>query len=151
MNIFIDTNVILENFLQREDYDVAHRLFETLEQQQHTLFMSSGSFYTMVFLVDRYLKKVHGMVGDDRLFALRQIMSSILRSIIVAGHDNASLLRGLNNVRFKDVEDGCQYELAIKSGCNLLLTFNSSDYPNDEDAVVKVLTPAAYLNAYSQR
>lgn len=37
MKVFIDTNVVLENFLRREDYDVAHRLFEVLQAQGHTV------------------------------------------------------------------------------------------------------------------
>lgn len=78
MNIFIDTNVILENFLQREEFEVAHHLFEALKKQKATLYMSSGSFYTMVFLVDKYLKRECKMAGEERLLALRQIMSCIL-------------------------------------------------------------------------
>ena len=109
MKIFVDTNVILENFLQRENYNVTHRLFDLLKKQEHVLIMSSGSFYTMVFLVDKYLKREHGMSGEVRLMALRQIMSGILKDIRVAEHDNESLLCGLNNPQFKDIEDGCQY------------------------------------------
>ena len=37
MKIFIDTNVILENFLQRENYNVTHRLFDLLKKQEHVL------------------------------------------------------------------------------------------------------------------
>ena len=42
-------------------------------------------------------------------------------------------------------EDGCQYELAMKAGCTLLLTFNSHDYPSDDIGSLKVMTPAEYL------
>ena len=37
MKIFVDTNVILENFLQRENYNVTHRLFDLLKKQEHVL------------------------------------------------------------------------------------------------------------------
>ena len=149
MKIFVDTNVILENFLQRENYNVTHRLFDLLKKQEHVLIMSSGSFYTMVFLVDKYLKREHGMSGEVRLMALRQIMSGILKDIRVAEHDNESLLCGLNNPQFKDIEDGCQYELAKKAACELLLTFNTSDYPTNTELGVMVLSPSEYLNSYS--
>ena len=149
MKIFVDTNVILENFLQRENYNVTHRLFDLLKKQEHVLIMSSGSFYTMVFLVDKYLKRERGMSGEVRLMALRQIMSGILKDIRVAEHDNESLLCGLNNPQFKDIEDGCQYELAKKAACELLLTFNTSDYPTNTELRVKVLSPSEYLNSYS--
>lgn len=149
MKIFVDTNVILENFLQRENYNVTHRLFDLLKNQEHVLIMSSGSFYTMVFLVDKYLKRERGMSGEVRLMALRQIMSGILKDIRVAEHDNESLLCGLNNPQFKDIEDGCQYELAKKAACELLLTFNTSDYPTNTELGVMVLSPSEYLNSYS--
>lgn len=149
MKIFVDTNVILENLLQRENYNVTHRLFDLLKKQEHVLIMSSGSFYTMVFLVDKYLKRERGMSGEVRLMALRQIMSGILKDIRVAEHDNESLLCGLNNPQFKDIEDGCQYELAKKTACELLLTFNTSDYPTNSELGVMVLSPSEYLNSYS--
>jgi predicted nucleic acid-binding protein len=145
MRIFLDTNVILENFLAREDFKTAHNLFRAMQGQNHELFMSVGSFYTMIFLVDKYLRKVFGLIGDERVKMLRQMMSNILQTVSVAEHDNESLLRGIKNEAFKDVEDGCQYELAMKAGCTLLLTFNSHDYPSDDIGSVKVMTPTEYL------
>ena len=145
MRIFLDTNVILENFLVREDFKTAHNLFHAMQGQKHELFMSVGSFYTMIFLVDKYLRKVVGLIGDDRVKMLRQMMSNILQTVSVAEHDNESLLRGIKNDSFKDVEDGCQYELAMKAGCTLLLTFNSHDFPSDDIGNVKVLTPGEFL------
>ena len=145
MRIFLDTNVILENFLAREDFKTAHNLFRAMQGQNHELFMSVGSFYTMIFLVDKYLRKVVGLIGDERVKMLRQMMSNILQTVSVAEHDNESLLRGIKNEAFKDVEDGCQYELAMKAGCTLLLTFNSHDYLSDDIGSLKVMTPAEYL------
>ena len=145
MRIFLDTNVILENFLVREDFKTAHNLFHAMQGQKHALFMSVGSFYTMIFLIDKYLRKMVGLMGDDRVKMLRQMMSNILQTVSVAEHDNESLLRGIKNEAFKDVEDGCQYELAMKAGCTLLLTFNSHDFPSDDIGSVKVMTPAEYL------
>lgn len=145
MRIFVDTNVILEKFLGREKFAVADRLFKMLKFQGHEMLMSVGAFYTMIFLVDKYLKKELGIVGPDRILLLRSIMSDTLKILQVAEHDNASLLRGIDNVQFKDLEDGCQYELAMKSGCSMLLTFNISDYPLDEKASLKVLTPQDYI------
>ena len=145
MNIFLDTNVILENFIIREDYATAHQVFERLQKEKHSLFMSVGSFYTMVFLIDKYLRNGLGLLGEERISALRQIMTNILQTIRVAEHDKESLLRGVNNTQFKDVEDSCQYELAQKVGCEILLTFNISDFPTKEESPVQVLTPQQYL------
>lgn len=56
MRIFLDTNVILEYFLDREDGKTANRLFALLQEQKHSLYMTVGSFYTMIFLVDKYFE-----------------------------------------------------------------------------------------------
>ncbi len=145
MNIFIDTNVVLENFIIREDFNTAHQLFQRLQQEKHPLYMSVGSFYTMVFLIDKYLRKELELWGEERISALRQITTKILQTIRVAEHDNESLLRGVNNIQFKDIEDSCQYELAQKIGCEILLTFNTSDFPTGNADLVQVLTPQQYL------
>ena len=147
MNILIDTNVILENFLQRERYDVTHRLFGNIRKQGHAMFISTGSFYTMVFLVDKYLKRECGMTGEMRLVTLRQLMLGILNDFDVAGHDKASLIRSVNNTTFKDIEDGCQFEAAKNADCKLLLTFNISDYPTNVNSSVTVLSPEEYLDS----
>ena len=57
MKVFLDTNVILEFFLDREEGLLAERLFAKLDEQGHERLMTVGSFYTMIFLIDKYLKK----------------------------------------------------------------------------------------------
>lgn len=145
MNILLDTNVILEYFAVRERYVIAKRLFDRLREEGDSLFMSVGSFYTMIFLVDKMLRKQLGLQGESRVKALRDIMERILDTIGVVEHDKESLLRGVRNMRFRDIEDGCQFELAKKASCELLLTFNVSDYPSDADSGVTVLSPEEYL------
>ena len=95
----------------------------------------------MVFLVDKYLKRERGMSGEVRLMALRQIMSGILKDIRVAAHDNESLLCGLSNPQFKDIEDGCQYELAKKFS-NTFKTDTSSITGNQATALKKEIIEA---------
>lgn len=149
MRVFIDTNVILEKFLEREECVIVNQFFKTLKIQNHKPLMSVGAFYTMIFVVDKYLKSELRLTGEDRLFMLRRIMSDILQTINVAGHDKESLLRGVNNAEFKIIEDGCQYELAQKHGCEVLITFNTSDYPSGKDRAVKVFTPQQYIDSCS--
>ena len=64
MKVFLDTNVIPEFFLDREDGKTAGRLFALLQKQKHSLFMTVGSFYTMIFLVDKFLRKERGLEGE---------------------------------------------------------------------------------------
>lgn len=148
MRVFLDTNVILEFFLDREDGKTAGRLFALLQEQKHSLFMTVGSFYTMIFLVDKFLRKERGLQGEMRLRVLRELMSDILRVIRVAGHNKSSLLRGIGDVVYKDIEDSCQYQAAQRAGCEVLITFNDIDYPVAEGGVPCVMTPQGFLDAY---
>lgn len=147
MNILLDTNVILEYFAVREKYAIAKQLFEHLRSEGDALFMSVGCFYTMIFLVDKMLRKQMGLQGESRVNALRDILEQILDTIAVAEHDKESLLRGVRNMQFKDIEDSCQFEQAKKASCELLLTFNVSDYPTDTESGVTVLSPEEYLES----
>lgn len=145
MKVFLDTNVIFEYFTIREEYEVVKALFQLLHKMDMALYMSVGSFYTMVFLIDKVLRKESGLKGEIRLQALRDIMERILRTVSVAEHDNDTLLEALNDRRFKDIEDSCQYELAQKTGCQVLITFNIEDFPISEDSPVTIVTPQEFL------
>lgn len=146
MKVFLDTNVILEFFLDREAGKTARQLFSKLNEQKCIPFMTVGSFYTMIFLVEKYLKKERGLQGSTRLHVLRELMSDVLRVISVAGHNSASLLRGINDLQYNDIEDSCQFQAAQKAGCEVLITFNDGDYPKNETVVPRVMTPHEFIN-----
>ena len=71
-------------------------------------------------------------------------MKPCLTMFSVAEHDSDSLMRGVMDVQFKDLEDSCQYQLAQKAGCSALVTFNTSDYAN-VTGELSVKTPAEFL------
>lgn len=146
MNIFLDTNVILESTLRREGYEVTRALYERIRHQDGRMFISGGSFYSMIYVVDNFLRKHCRLIGDERINTLRVIMTNILYDLNVIGSDKDDLLQSINDVKFKDIEDSCQYQTAVKAGCDFLITFNIGDYPVDDDAVVRVLTPQQYLD-----
>ena len=57
---------------------------------------------------------------------------------------NESLLRGVIDLRFDDLEDSCQLQAAVSAGCHYLLTFNVKDYP-PSGSQIKVVTPEQFL------
>jgi len=131
MKVFVDTNVILDYILQREHYTEAKRAIAQEVAAQDTLLMSVGGFYTMLYVVDKYFRKEFQQNHIVAVAQTRDVMRKVLSLFTVAEHDNTSLLNGLNDLAFHDLEDSCQYQLAVKHGCEKLLTFNTSDYPAD--------------------
>lgn len=73
------------------------------------------------------------------------MLTRILQTFKVAEHDNASLLRGVADPQYTDLEDSCQYQLAMKSGCELLITFDIGHFPQTDDEALPVVTPQAFL------
>jgi predicted nucleic acid-binding protein len=147
MKVLVDSNVILEVILQREQVDQARKCLSTLIQGNHEAYLTVGGFYGMIYTVDNYLRKVMGLKKPDRIDALRSIMKQVLNKFQVAEHDRESLLRSINDKVFSDLEDSCQYQAALKEGCTWLLTFNKSDFDVSGDAAVKVMTPQEFLNS----
>lgn len=148
MKVLVDTNVILELILQRENVGFAKRSLSVLSQGDHEMYLTVGGFYGMLYTVDNYLRKVMELKKPDRIEALRSIMIQILNKFQVAEHDRKSLLRGIENKSFSDLEDSCQYQAASKEGCTLLLTFNKSDFVVEDDVPVKVMTPQEFLELF---
>lgn len=146
MKVLVDTNVILEVILQREQVNVAKSCLSMLSQGNHEAYLTVGGFYGMLYTVDNYLRKVMDLKKPDRIEALRSIMKQVLNKFQVAEHDRDSLLRSIDDKVFSDLEDSCQYQAALKSGCTLLITYNERDYVLSDDSPVKVMTPQEFLD-----
>ena len=151
MNIFLDTNVILESALRREELEVTRQLYDKIKRQGDRMFISVGSFYSMIFVVDNFLRKQCRLFGEERINTLRVIMTNILFDLNVIGSDKDDLLQSINDLNFKDIEDSCQYQAAIKAGCQMLITFNVSDFPTGSELPVQVLTPQQFLDDFQRR
>lgn len=143
MKILIDTNIILEIILHREYYDVANRLLLALQEGKHKLYITSGCFYGLLFTTDKYLRKVLEMKNPRRTDTLRLQMTQVLNVVDVAGQDKQSLLRGIQDMEFNDLEDSCQHQAAHTEMCDYLLTFNVQDYTG---ATIPVLSPQEFMN-----
>ena len=92
MKVFIDTNIILEYFMHREEYATSERLLMELRQNGIQMFMSVGAFYTILYVVLKYLRKEQELVGEECIRNLRAVMQQILLLFDVAEHDKESLL-----------------------------------------------------------
>lgn len=150
MKVFVDTNVILEYVLQREQYAEAKLAIARGAELKAKLFISVGSFYSMLFIVEKYFRKDLRQSRLDAVAQTRDVMMKVLSLFTVADHNKSSLLRGISDVEYKDIEDSCQYQAAQKAGCEVLLTFNDIDYPIDDRAVPSVMTPQEFLDSYSK-
>lgn len=144
MKVFLDTNVILEYLMQREHFDAVDKSIDILNTSGNEMYMSVGGFYTILYVMDNYLRKELEIKNPDRNSAIREIAKQLLENIHVAEHDNSSLLNSINNNAFMDLEDSCQYQVALKAECKYFLTLNVKHYPIKSNDM-EILSPYDYL------
>lgn len=136
MNVFLDTNVVLDVFARRQPfYADSATVWALAERGKIHGFVSALSLTNLYYVVRRLssrpaamemLKAVRGCVGVTACDA------SVLNLAIDAG--------------FGDFEDAVQYFSARAAGADVLVTRNTDHFP---DGDVPAMTPTAFLAAHS--
>ena len=127
IRLFIDTNVFVEYFEKRRQFESVKLLFNRLEEGIYEGYISGGSFYTIAYIVDRGFRK-KGIHGQERLDCVRLVMKEILDLVKVINIDNEKLLEGVNDITFSDMEDSFQYQTALYGDCEYIITLNTKDF-----------------------
>lgn len=127
--LFIDSDVILDLILQREDhFEVAQNLFAQYQQGKCALFSSSIVVANLHFII----RKVH-----DVKFANSSI-SFVSKHFKIIDANNEDIESSIQS-KFSDFEDGVQYFSALRSKkIDALITRNVKDYKH---AQLPVFTP----------
>jgi predicted nucleic acid-binding protein len=132
MNLFIDTNVLIDLIDKREPFykDVAI-IFSLAENKKFKLATSSLSFVNTFYVVS---KSSSGLLVLDALKKIRIICAiSNIDEIVV----DQSLISNFN-----DFEDAVQYFSALHHKCDIIITRNKKDFKNSE---IPVMTPMELL------
>lgn len=149
MKIFCDTNIVMEFLLQRQFADQVSRIISNSLENDDELLISFGSFYTITYLTERYLKNDHSLSKVERIERLRLILNSVLDTFRLADQFSSSLNEGVNDQSFDDLEDSYQAHVAEEAECNILLTINDRHFANySKMSSVKVKTPVDYIREF---
>ena len=147
MKLFIDTNIFIEYFEKRLQFNSVRLLFNSLEDGIHMGYISIGSFYTMAYIVDQGFKR-KGLNRIERVDLVRSVLLRVLDFITVIGINDESLRDSVNNQHFTDLEDSFQYQAAIDGGCDMFITLNIKDFKGVDSSLIKVLTPQQFVEEY---
>ena len=147
MRLFIDTNIFIEYFERRIQFDNVRLLFNALEDGIHTGYISVGSFYTIAYIVDQGFKK-KGMNRLERVNLVRSVLLQILDFTTVIELNNETLRNSINNLSFTDLEDCFQYQAALSGDCDMLITLNTKDFKGANSPFIKVVTPQQFVEEY---
>jgi len=129
MKVFIDTNVFLDAFLNRDDGS-AKKVLKFVVQQEMTPFCNDISIINIVYLIRKKFSKdeISGII--DKLVDNYTIVPASSKIIVDA-----------NNSNFKDFEDGVQYFCAKEIEADLIITNNKKDFILSE---IEVLSPVEF-------
>lgn len=73
MKIFCDTNIIVEFLCQREQANYIEKILK-FESDNNQFFVSVGGFYTITYIIEKYLRKETGLSVEQRIDKLRVII-----------------------------------------------------------------------------
>ena len=147
MRIFLDTNIIIEYLCARQQKDLVERIFESADDKEHEYHISLGSFYTLTYLLEDHLKR-NGIHRPDLTEKLRQVLTGLLAIFRVSSITESQLMKGVTDLRFDDLEDSYQFQVAKQHHCNLFVTINTKDFRKTDTDDLPIITPQQFINPY---
>ena len=147
MKVFLDTNIFLEYFEQRREYQAVDKLLCAIEDGKMKAVVSAGCVYTLAYLVRVELKR-QGIHRPEQTLRLRSTLNTVMSMVTVVGMSHKRLLQGINDLAFDDVEDSFQYQCALQNKCDALVTINLKDYRNADTAKMEILSPTEFVDKF---
>lgn len=136
MNVFVDTNVLLDVLAKRARFYDDSVAIWTLAEQRRICGMVSAISFTNIYYVVRKLR--------SRRVALRTMTQ--LRDTFTPVACDEQILNQAIDAGFDDFEDAVQYFSALRGDASCLVTRDAGDFP---DPVIPVLSPAEFLVTHS--
>ena len=147
MKVFLDTNIFLEYFERRREYQAVDKLLSAVEDGKLKAVVSVGCVYTLAYLVRVELKR-QGIHRPEQTLRLRSTFNTVMSMVTAVGLSHKQLSQGINDLAFDDVEDSFQYQCAIQNKCDVLVTINLRDYANADTAKMEILSPAEFVEKF---
>ena len=136
MNVFFDTNVLMDVLLDRQPFVVeSERVWFLADRGKVRGLVSVLSFPIIYYVV----RKVRGADGARSMLAM-------LRDTFTAAPLDEQILNQAMDAKFADFEDAIQYFSALRAGAECLLTRNVGHFP---DSGLRVFSPEEFLAAHS--
>ncbi len=136
--VFIDTNVMLDLLGERVPfYESIAKIATLADKGQIKMVVSALSYSTVFYLLSKF-EDSEVVKEKLRKFKVITETSDLTDKIIEKGLVS----------KFTDFEDALQYNCAIKSDCNVLITRNLKDF---RLSAIPVMTPDEYLKSLKNK
>ena len=131
--ILVDTNIVLDVFLEREPFVTQSRLLlEKTRKLGGEIFLSATTI-TDLYYIARKAK------GKKKALAF---IKNLLQFVEIASVNKKVILQALES-NFPDFEDAVQENSAKNENISIIITRNEADFKNSN---LEIHTPEAYLN-----
>ena len=147
MKVFLDTNIFLEYFECRREYQFVSRLLSAIEDGKLKAVVSVGCVYTLAYLIRVELKR-QDIHRPEQTLRLRSMLNDVMSMVTAVGVSHKRLSQGINDIAFDDVEDSFQYQSALQNKCDVFITINLRDFRNVDTSKMEVLSPKAFVEKY---
>lgn len=138
INLFIDTNVMIDFLGERESfYDEIAKIIVLAEKQELKLTASSLSFVNTFYVLSKVFDKK----------TLHEILAKFRILCDVANVDEINIDKSLHS-DFNDFEDAVQYHSALHHNCNIFITRNKKDFRSAE---LPIMTPSEFLTSINKK
>ncbi len=136
MKIFIDTNILLDVFLERPPaYDASASIWGIAESGKADVYISAISFNNIHYIIRKHIGREcaqHAVEVLNANFSLAPLVQDVITKAIMA--------------KLPDFEDSIQFFSALSIGADCIVTRNAKDFPQD---VIPIFTPELFLAQYS--
>ncbi len=141
MRIFLDTNVLLDHALDRQDTfaDEANLILDYCEGGVLKGLISTGSWYSLTYV----LRKRWGNTPK-----LTEKLLEFLSLLEVVSTDSFVLRQALA-VHRRDLEDAYQYFTALHHQADYFITANLKDFRPIEVSTLPVVSPSDFLKIWT--
>ena len=147
MKVFLDTNLFLEYFEKRREYQSVSQLLSAIEDGKLKAVVSVGCIYTLAYLIRMELKR-QNIHRPEQTLRLRSTLNTVMSMVSAVGLSHKRLSLGINDMAFDDVEDSFQYQCALHNKCDALVTINLRDYSNADTSKIEILSPTEFVEKY---
>jgi len=125
----VDTNVVIDMLLDREDADAACAVFDRAERGEYCLHICALSFTTMYYSLRKILSR------EDRINALTQLKEAVEIALV-----NENVIDMALNSGWKDFEDAVQNFSAVTDpDITAIITRNTKDFKESSLEVIDSL------------
>lgn len=138
MNVFLDTNILIDYLSRREPFfEKSALLFQLGKRRKCQLLISSLSFATTSFILQSHYKLTQE--------AITELFSTIIKLCHVTIVDAQTVEEAIAS-HFPDFEDAMQYFSAQRGKAELIITRNKQDF---RQSAIPVLGPKEFIEKYS--